>query len=410
MRLEQRSEQGSIIIAMTVMLVVTGLAVAVLARTTSSMSSSRRGQDFNAALGQADAGVSDAIYRLDQLQGTPPTQFCVGNKPGCDTSPLPSASDVEYVVTPVAGDVTKAIVRSKGGSNSVKHGVEAQLQATLKFPFAIFGKSSLTFNGNGDNGTIDTVDANGNPSSLTAYAGSNGPLDCNGGSGSPADAHSSRGSNNCSPQLPFPQDYNPLDPVLDCAAASTTSTPPQPCPRDTSGGQVTPTNCTSIPGATVSGSMLNLPASMVGGVYSCSYGLKFPAGNFTVTSGRVEFFVVPTSGSLNIDFDRAIVNGGAASTADPTKLFVYMAGSGTIDTGNGGNAGEFTGVMYAPTATLTENGCKAKWRGAIVVNQATCNGGPNQSIKYDTRVNAITDGRWKLTYFKQIPSSQVVLP
>lgn len=404
MPLRGRGEQGSMIIALTVMLVVAGLAVAVLSRTTSSLTSSKRSQDFNSALGAADAGVSDALFRLDQLAGSTPSSFCVGAST-CTVTSLPTDIDVQYTVTPSTTDpAAEVTIRSKGRANDVPHGVEVIARSSYRFPFAIFGKTSLTFNGNGDNNTIRTVDANGNSTSRPASAGSNGSLDCNGGGSSPADTHAAQGSNNCNPQLEFSEEYNPLDPVLDCSTANTTNAPPQPCP------ETPPTNCASIPGIVVDESQVTLPTSMVGGRYQCDRTVKFPESSFTVTSGVVELFIVSTSGTPNLDFTKSIVNGGAAATSDPTKLFVYMAGSGSVLTGNGGNAGEFTGVLYAPSATLTENGCKAKWRGAIVVNEATCNGGPNQSIQYDERIANITDGRWKVKHFRQIPSSQVVLP
>ena len=89
---------------------------------------------------------------------------------------------------------------------------------------------------------------------------------------------------------------------------------------------------------------------------------------------------------------------------------MYLAGSGGIDPGNGSHGGDFTGILYAPSAGLVSDGCKAQWRGALVVSSFTCNGGPHAGIIYDTRVAALSSQGWKVTNFSEIPSGQVTLP
>jgi hypothetical protein len=91
-------------------------------------------------------------------------------------------------------------------------------------------------------------------------------------------------------------------------------------------------------------------------------------------------------------------------------LRIYVAGSGGIDHGNGSHGGNFTGILYAPSAPLTSNGCKAQWRGAVVVGTFTCNGGPHAGIIYDTRVAALTSAGWTVSNYTEIPSSQVTMP
>ena len=63
----RRDEEGAtLIVAMMVMLILATLSLAVLGRTLSSMSFIRHGQDYDAALAAADAGLSDALYKIDQ--------------------------------------------------------------------------------------------------------------------------------------------------------------------------------------------------------------------------------------------------------------------------------------------------------------------------------------------------------
>ena len=89
---------------------------------------------------------------------------------------------------------------------------------------------------------------------------------------------------------------------------------------------------------------------------------------------------------------------------------VYIS-QGSIDPGPGANGGSFTGILYAPDSDFMSDGCKANWDGAIVVKTYTCNGGPNQDFKYDTRAAQLVQQFWNPPQdYTEIPSSQVVLP
>ena len=57
---------GTLIMAVLVMLILSTLSLAALTRTLSSLQSIRHGQDYDAALAAADAGLSDALYAIDQ--------------------------------------------------------------------------------------------------------------------------------------------------------------------------------------------------------------------------------------------------------------------------------------------------------------------------------------------------------
>lgn len=393
----RRNDDGSVVVAITIILVLTTLAVAVMTRAVSGQDSSKRNQDFSAALGQADAGVSDALLRIDQLGASnPPSQFCVGPSTACGVSSLPQAPGTQYVATSTSPDLV--IVRSKGIKNGVPHAVEARVERSRLFPFAVFGKTSLRFNGT-SGGNIYPVDAAGNTiTSIEANAGSNNDITCQGGGGGQNNVVYPGGQiSGCSnPVFLTNGQYNPQDPVASNSCSTIpTNTPPTPC--------IPPT-------ATCPASGGLLPAVLNPGRYLCTSSVRFPSTT-TVASGAsnagvVEIFVIPSSGTANVDFDGSNVN----VTGDPTKLRVYMAGAGQVIVGNGAHAGAFTGIMWAPSANITNNGCKADWRGAVLFNTVTCNGGPNLGIKYDIRVANLTDQNWKVTDYREIPSRQVVLP
>ncbi len=91
-----RDERGNIIVVMAVIMVLLFLSIAVVARTASGLHSTRQGQDFSAALANADAGLSDALFRIDQLGNDPAATFCVGNNVACTVSSVPGAPGAQY--------------------------------------------------------------------------------------------------------------------------------------------------------------------------------------------------------------------------------------------------------------------------------------------------------------------------
>src|SRR5947207_7592007 len=92
----RRGERGNIIVIMGVIMVLTCLSVAVVARTASGLHSTRQGQDFSSALANADAGLSDALFRIDQLGDGVASTFCVGGNAACTVASVPGAPGVEY--------------------------------------------------------------------------------------------------------------------------------------------------------------------------------------------------------------------------------------------------------------------------------------------------------------------------
>jgi hypothetical protein len=402
-----RDERGNIIVIVAVIMILGFLSVAVLARTMSGLASTKRGQDFSSALANADAGLSDALFRMDQLGTAPAANFCVGSNAGCTVSSVPGAPTVQYTAHRV-NDNTYTVL-SKGLVNGSPHAIQATITRTYLYPFAIFAKTTIDFNGNSGNydpttgiGPVETVDATGAPVlTPAADVASNGSITCH-GSTSPAHQQDyfKTGGTSCDNGYLLPGSYNPLNPVLTCPSAP--NTPTTPCLP------ATHNPCPAVNGV--------LPAILLPGAYYCSQAdlpsksMSFP-NTFTVASGAtnngvVEIFVIPTDNTnITVSISDAVVN----QNGDPTKLRVYLAG-GTVDPGNGSHSGDFTGIMYAPNAQMANPSCGANWRGGLVFNVFTCNGGPHLSVKYDTRMLSLTQASWTVTNYTEIPSSQVTLP
>jgi hypothetical protein len=112
---------------------------------------------------------------------------------------------------------------------------------------------------------------------------------------------------------------------------------------------------------------------------------------------------------LNIGFaqDPPPANG---SLPDATQLQVFTNSTGTVGDSNGGaGAYYFSGILYAPQASLTGNGCKSVYYGAAVINTLTCNGGPNLTVYYDDQLSTIY-GSWATAGYTQINPANANIP
>jgi hypothetical protein len=429
MRRTQRDEAGNIIVIIGVIMVLTFLSIAVVARTMSGLKSTKQGQDFAGALAQADAGLADAMFRFDQTGTAPAKTFCVGNSPACTVSSVQGAPGVQYTARRV--DDNTYTVLSKGIVNGQPHAIQATVSRAFLYPFAIFAKTGINFNGNSGtydpgtgSGPVETVDANGNPVTYPpADVATNGQVTCNGyqNGGSPAHQQDyfKGGGTTCNNGFLKAGSYNPLDPQLNCPTAP--NIPVTPC---------LPASYSLCPVNPATG-VVNGPVLMPG-VYYCSQA-DLPGGTFTFPQGLqiantgpsgpnggvAEIYIIPTDGSnLTVSLAQTGCPAGALPAdptcgvnhgGDPTKLRVYLAG-GTIDPGNGiTGSGDFTGIMYAPSAAMANPSCNTNWRGGLVVNLYYCNGS-HLSVQYDTRMLTLTEVQWIVTNYTEIPSSQVTLP
>src|SRR3954469_23001297 len=136
LRARREDERGSIILAVGVIMVLTLLSVATLARSMANVVNVKRTQDFTAALATADSGLADALYQIDQVRTTTFTNTGTSG-PGAWS----------YTATNV--DQNTWTVRSQGVISGVKHAIQATVGRDALYPYAIFTQQDLTFHGNG---------------------------------------------------------------------------------------------------------------------------------------------------------------------------------------------------------------------------------------------------------------------
>ena len=116
-------------VALAVVLVLTGLSLAVLARALGALTASRRNQDGAAALATAQAGLADAVYNI--TNGGPDA--------GTLTDPQPDPRGFNWVAHAI--DNNTYTVNSEGTANNVSRAVTEKV---FRWPFAMFSAKGLT--------------------------------------------------------------------------------------------------------------------------------------------------------------------------------------------------------------------------------------------------------------------------
>jgi hypothetical protein len=64
-----------------------------------------------------------------------------------------------------------------------------------------------------------------------------------------------------------------------------------------------------------------------------------------------------------------------------------------------------TGLIWAPTGSLTVNGGQLTVTGSVVLANMTINGNPNLTITYDYSLNQLVQQDWQAGDFTEIPVS-----
>ncbi|MDQ1413986.1 MAG: hypothetical protein QOE07_2574 [Acidimicrobiaceae bacterium] len=386
----RRDERGSIIIAVEVIMVITLISIAVVARTLSALASVHLDEDFSASLAQADAGLSDALFRIDQFGANDIASFCVGPHPSCYPSAVPVAPAASYKAVRV--DSNSFTVTAIGVVNNRPHAIRATVVRTALYPFAIFGNGDVTFNGNGS-GTIRATlpDGSTDPNRF-ADAGSNNTVTCHSGANEGDEQVSYKNSwNGCPTQVAGVGTYVPKDPVVSASCpVFNTNLPPVPC---------MPASFKPCPSG-------NVFSGSISGTYYCTGSVTFSSAGPITVSAPFRLYLIPTSGNANVDFTSTTIN----DKGDPRDFSVYLAGAGTVDMGNGAHNATITGTVWAPSANITSNGCKMDLTGALVIGTYTCNGGPNLTVNYDSRLQTLTSQNWAVKNYTEIPSNQFFLP
>jgi Tfp pilus assembly protein PilX len=361
----ERDEQGSLVIAMGVLMIMTMLSMAVLTRTLVALTSVRHTQDYTTALGGADSGLADALYQIDQGRTS---TFSV-------TNGTTGATTWSYTATFV--DENTWTVTAQGTANKVKHAIQATVGRTVLYPYALFSQQDLTFNGNGGANIVSYNSSTGQSNTHHAVVGSDHAITISGGGGgNEQDFYTPNGS--CSGCADGVQKNGPRT-VAD-------PTPP-------SSSQACPAGGTFGPG-TINGS--------AGLAFVCNQNVTF-SGTITVSNGPLVVYVGP---NYSVSMSDAVINmGSGAGTTAAGNFQLLKAGTGSFTVGTGSHAAQVTGAIYAPSSNLTVDGGHMYMNGSLTVNQLTIDGNPNFTFYYDDALQTITQDSWSVSGWHEIPAS-----
>jgi hypothetical protein len=388
-RIVRRDEDGaSLIMAMIVMMVLSTLSLAILGRTLTVMTYVRHGQDYDAALAAAEAGLADALFKIDQ--NAPPSWKATG---ATGVNGVAGAGTYQYWA--VKQSESRYVVTAMGQVGKAKHGIEMLVTRNSQFPYALFSQEQLHFNGT----TAGPAKVNfysfngvvGQPDEVRV--GSNTTVVCN---GTP------------DPNV-FIDWYGPT--ASDCESTRvaklakkrdmTFKDPPavnQGCPA---GGVFGSAGSTALTPVLING---------MGGVpFVCSQDVTF-VGFVNATNGPVKIYIVPDSSGTHhaLNLAGAVIN----ATGSATQMQIFKRGNVPMTfNGNTSSNLTFRGVLFAPETTMRWNG-GIWWAGSINVGQLTVNGAPNLKIGYDFDLNNYLGPDWRVSRYHEIPSAgaPVVIP
>jgi hypothetical protein len=407
-RLRDDDAGAALIMAVIVMVVLTSLSLAVLGRTLSVMTGVRAGQDYDGALAAADAGLADALFKIDQ-EARPSWQ--AESAAGASLKFKYWAqknSDSEYVVTSI------------GFKGKAKHALQARVNRTAQFPYALFSRAPLTLDG--------TASAGSNKIAFSMYAGtgnvrvgSNSTVVCNGGLpynvvvdwyAAQSECAGGAGVN----KLETPRDLTIKEPPPPTASSGVNW---ENCPASgVFGAASTVVNIAGTP-TTVPTSITN-PVFISGsaGPYVCRRNVTF-VGTMVPnpTEPEVKIYVLPRTNAdgsktnYSVDMSTALINpvpnvvGLTGQSA--TRFQLYKVGAEPL-LHNPVDDLSFRGVLFAPDTPITINGGNVQWAGSITMGQMVVNGTPNLKILYDNDLATYLGPDWRVSRYREISSAGAV--
>ncbi|MCU1460429.1 MAG: hypothetical protein JWO37_504, partial [Acidimicrobiales bacterium] len=134
LRRTRRGEDGSLVLALAVLMILTTLALAVLARSVGGLTEARRTQDSSAALAAAEAGLADATVHI----GLDPTVDHTG-------AGILRAATFDWTARRV--DAAHFTVTATGAAGAVIRKVAGTLSRPSRFPYALFSDQDLVVDG-----------------------------------------------------------------------------------------------------------------------------------------------------------------------------------------------------------------------------------------------------------------------
>lgn len=391
-------DRGSVAMAMLIIVIVTGLIVALLATAEFGLRSSRRAGDSANALQLADAGVNDAIKAIT-AQPTSATSFTGG------PTTLGTAGSYSYTAVK---DGTVWRVDSVGtDATGVRRRVLADAMDQPTFGNAFFGLASVSLKGSADSYTGPSNPCSSDPA--YGVVGSNGTITFTGGAG----ARNCRGGSwsyvvdGCS--------FNGQT-TIPAGAIATGGCPPAPY-------TFTTTQRFNPPPVVV-------PAGLVSeGAYTCPTNGTVPSGTHLYTSitfsngckvGGSAASVLYTTGTVTIGVGTGNCNNVINAPSGPcgsnfsnfsaswftsgwtSRLQVNVAGNGQVAFAN--NA-IFFGVINAPNSLVTANGGgtpQVDVFGSVLANSATS--AAQFRFHYDQALRQqLSTGQYRVSNWREEP-------
>jgi hypothetical protein len=342
-----RDEEGSLIIAMAVIMVLSGLVLAVMTRSLAALGNTRVHQDTATATEYATSGLTDALCAIRQSSGSLPSSG--SSATGCFTS----SDAYAWTIRDVTGDPpSSAVVDATGTSGLEHHTVEAT--ASRVWPWVVATSQSLAL------GPATVASDDPSTSAGLATAGS---MALSGVAGAPVADLLGAGAS-----------------CIGCTGtridqAATFTAPSDPAGSTCAGGQ--PTN------------------PIAAGTYRYCTGVTFPNDQPTTLAGPVVMYV--DSGS--VDLRGATVNPGGQAA----NLTIYVTGSATVEVDS---STSFTGVIDAPAGTLQNTSCDWSLTGALVLQKLTCTStGSGPTFTLDPSAADAALGQWQLSGIHDVASS-----
>ena len=393
----QRDEDGAaLMMAMMVILILSTLSMALLNRTLVVTSATLRSQQYDSALAIADAGLSDALFRVEQ-GGTPSVWEATGvSGSGSYIYRAERLSDSEYLVSSI------------GIRKTVRRGIQAKLFRSVRYPYALFSFQNLTLHGNsGPLGSGPLAGLNyysysavGTPSPEPVRLGSNAQIVCAGGIDPNIELMSGAGLANetsCSGANWAP--LKTLQPKLDVEVPSGAT---QDCPT------------TGVFSGVVDGQggksfVCRQPVSMSGviGVVNPPFVLTMPDHYADGTPVTTMLGGGKSCTGAPLDMSAAVVNAGARArnlVINKDGDCALLMPTKTAISGDPLSDITFSGVLYAPESTIDVNG-GAWWTGSIMANAIQVNGAPNFIIGYDNDLRTFLGKDWRVRRYGEVPSS-----
>jgi hypothetical protein len=351
---------------MSVLMILTFLSLATLARSLGTLTSVRRTQDYSAALAAADAGLSDALFQIDQVRSA---TFSNTGTVGVQT----------FAYTATYVDQNTWVVQSQGSANGVKHAVRAKVSREVAYPYALFTNQDITLNGN-SSGSITSYDSvTGATNTHHALIGSNRAITVNGGGGGDGQHY-----------------FSPNGSCSGCSNGQQRQGP-RPVPPPTR-----PTTSQTCPTAGVFEGTVN---GADGLAYLCETTDVAFVGLVKVISPPLVVYVGNNRAVTIADAGINTVTASGVGTPAARDFRLLKAGNGAFNVGNGSHAGALVGVVYAPDTDITINGGQAFIDGSLTVNQLRVNGSPNFTMRYDDTIASISAGNWVVSDWREVPST-----